>query len=45
MGMPSTIQTVQSQAIQVYREMHTKPEARLYCYSEKRAAKEEAILE
>jgi transposase len=39
-----TIQTAQSQSIQIYRQMHTATEARLYCYSEKRAAKEEAIL-
>jgi transposase len=40
-----TIETAQSQAIQIYKEMSPEgKEARLYCYSEKRAAKEQAIL-
>jgi transposase len=40
-----TIKTAQAQSIQVYRETNADgTEARLYCYSEKRAAKEEAIL-
>jgi transposase len=40
-----TIETAQSQSIQIYKELTAEgKEARLYCYSERRAAKEQAIL-
>jgi transposase len=39
-----TIQTAQNQELYIYRELNEeKTEARLYCYSPKREAKEEAI--
>jgi transposase len=39
-----TVKTAQAQSIQVYKEiMPEGKEARLYCYSQKRAAKEQAV--
>ncbi|MDL2321276.1 transposase [Desulfosarcina sp. OttesenSCG-928-B08] len=45
MSKAQTIRTAQKQELQVYRELtEDQKEARLYCYSSSRAAKEEAIV-
>lgn len=44
MDKAQTIRTAMNQDLHIYRELHDEgAEARLYCYSPKRAAKEEAI--
>ena len=46
MHKAQTIQTAQKQELSIYRELNTKKtEARLYCYSPKREAKEQAITD